>query len=59
MFPLCHKEAGIFSFEYLYTDCLDCLLVILLDNLNLNIKSHWQQLCVKRKGGGGEKDLCI
>lgn len=42
-------EARHFAFEYLYTDYLDCLLVISLDNSNLNIKSHWQQLSVKSK----------
>lgn len=38
-----------FDFEYLYRDSLDCLLVISLDNPNLNIKSHWQQLSVESK----------
>lgn len=42
-------EARLFAFAYLYCGSLDCLLVISLDNLNLNIKSHWQQLCVKSK----------
>lgn len=50
-------ETRLFAFEYLYCDSLDCLLVISLDNLNLNIKSYWQQLPVKREKK--KKDLCI
>lgn len=49
-------ETRLFAFEYLYCDSLDCLLVISLDNLNLNIKSYWQQLPVKREK---KKKICV